>query len=225
MKLHRLSAEAHSLVTKDLASGALPRHAPVTCSRFLEDPERALDLAALDDAVDALLARTAPRDPAMDATAAAAIHRALPLRRREASHPGVWRFLTVVHRPDFVRHRWEDRAWATTRSRFWSPGTRPDSNAFCRLWWIAELTRDGDSYALTERAFARQSLATPLFVRGFSQVPAASRAFVLELELAPAATIERVARELSGVLSTVVLEALDTDAIREIQARQRNGAR
>jgi hypothetical protein len=104
------------------------------------------------------------------------------------------------------------------RTRFWSPGTRPDSNAYFRLWWIAELTRDGTSYALTDRVLAKQPLATQLFVRSFSQMRSAVEAFVDVLGDASAPEIERVARELSATLGVVVLEALDVDELRRVIA-------
>lgn len=224
MRLLGLSPEAHSLVTQDLASGATHRYDRPIYDRFLEELETKLELDAFDETVNDLIASTARHDTAIDSVAAPAIHRALPISRREASHAGVWRFLAVVYRPDFVRHRWENRSWTTTQTRYWSPGTRPDSNAFSRLWWIAELTRDGDSYDLTTRVFARQALATQLFVRGFSQVRVAIEALVLELHDEPPATIERIAKELSGALSTLVLEALDLEALRALVRELRAAA-
>jgi Family of unknown function (DUF6339) len=223
MKLLRLSPEARSLVTRELASGALLRHDASAYDGFLEDPGVAIDIAELDGVLDELIATTTRHDAAIDRLAAPAIHRALPLPRREAANPGVWRFLAVAHRPDFVRHRWEARSWATMRTRFWSPGTRPDSNAFYRLWWIAELTRNGASYDLTERVLARQHLATQIFVRGFSEVRSAVEAFVDGMDDAASGDVERVARELNGALSTLVLEVIGDDAVRALVRAFRAG--
>ncbi len=223
MRLRRLGREAKSLVTRELASGALERHSPSTYDRFLEDASVTVDSTELDAALDRLIATTTRHDPAIDRVAAPAIHRALPLPRREAALPGIWRFIAVALRPDFVRHRWEARSWATMRTRFWSPGTRPDSNAFFRLWWIAELTRQGDSYELTERVFARQPLVTQLFVRAFSQHREAVAAFTDEMGDAASDEIERVAKELNGVLGTLVLESLGREELRA-SIRQLRGA-
>jgi hypothetical protein len=221
VKLHRLSPEARALVTRDLATGALLRHEPQAYDRFLDDPTLPIDLDELDAVLDQIIEQTAPHDAGIDRIAAPLIHRALPLTRREAANPGVWRFLAVAHRPDFVRHRWEARSWATMRTRFWSPGTRPDSNAFFRLWWIAEITHDGPSYALTERVFARQPLATQLFVRGFSQSREAVAAFVDIIEDGSSADVERLAKELNGALATLVLEAISAADLRSLLAHLR----
>jgi Family of unknown function (DUF6339) len=216
VRLYRLGVESKHLVTRALASGELARHETTAYERYLEECEVAVDLDPLDAVVEDVLASTVRHDAGIDRAAAPALHRALPLPRREAAQPGLWRFLAVAHRPDFVRHRWENRSWATTRTRFWTPGTRPDSNAFSRLWWIAELTRDGDSYLLTEQVLERQPLATQLFVRQFSHHRAAVAAFVDVMGDAAAEEIDRVARELNRSLSTLTLEMMDEAEIREL---------
>jgi hypothetical protein len=216
VKLRRLSPEAGVLVTRELASGELQRHEQTTYDRFLDEATVSIELAQVDDVIDKIIEETKPHDSSIDRIAAPLIHAALPMPRREAANPGVWRYLAVAHRPDFVRHRWEAKSWATMRTRFWSPGTRHDSNAFSRLWWIAELTRDGTNYELTERVFSRQPLATQLFVRGFSESRAAVAAFVDEMETAVAADVERVAKELHGALGVLVLEGLDISSLRKL---------
>lgn len=216
MRLQRLSAEAYPLVTRELASGALPRLPESAYEPFLEDVERPIDLQELRETVEDLIFTTSRHEAQIDHLAAPMIHRVLPLSRREAAHPGLWRYLALVVCPEFVRHRWQARSWATTRSRYWSLGTRPDSNAFARLWWIAELTRDGDSYALTEEVLARQPMTTPIFVRKFSSYRPAVAAFAQVMRSAASTEIERVAKELNGRLSTLTLEMLDEAALREL---------
>jgi Family of unknown function (DUF6339) len=209
VKRYRLSAEAHHLVTRELASGQLDRHPPAAYQDYLEDAEVELDLDAFDGVVEHLLATTPARHAGFDRLAAPALHRALPLTRREASLPGVWRYLTTVRRPELVRHRWGSPSWTTTRAHYWSPGTRPDSNAICRLWWIAELTHQaGGSYDMTQLVLERQPLATQLFVRSFSRHRETVVAFVRVLGRASSEDIERVARQFYGRLSTLVLEAM-----------------
>jgi hypothetical protein len=223
VKLRRLSPEAIGLVTKELANGELPHYERAAYDRFLDDAEIAVELDDLDAIIDQVIEGTPRHDSVIDRTSAARIHRALPLTRREAANPGVWRYLAVVYRPDFVRHRWEMKSWATARTRFWSLGTRHDSNAFSRLWWIAELTRDGDNYDLTMRVFARQQLAIPLFVRAFGQSRDLVEAFVDEMEHASADETERVMKELSGTLGVLVLEGLDRATLRDVIRSLRTG--
>jgi hypothetical protein len=213
MMLRILDREGVRLVRPGLASGEIERWPEAAYAPLLHEHSRLLPLDTLDETLDAVITETIRHDAGIDRLAAPRIHRALPLTRREAADPGVWRFLTVVHRPDFVRHRWENRSWPTMRSRFWLPGTRPDSNAIARLWWIAELTRDGEDYDLTERVLARQSLANNLFVRDLASYRPAVEAFVAVLGDAPSDLLESAVRAFTRRLSTVVLEGQDAVAL------------
>lgn len=224
MKLHRLAPEAQCLVTESLASGAVDRYPLSAYERFLDESAEPLDLDALDQALDDIVATTPRHDGVVEQRAAPAVHRALPLTRREASQPGIWRFLAVVHRPDLVRHRWAADRWATTRTRYWTPGMRHDSNMFSRLWWIAELTRDGDDYALTERAFSRQTLAIQVFIRRYAWHRDAVAALLDVLDDATPRVIERVTRNLLGALGTLVLEALTPADLRTLVGDLRRDA-
>jgi hypothetical protein len=208
MKLLSLQPEGIRLVTPELAAGSLLKWPENAWKPVVADVERVVELDALDSLLDKLIAELPRHDAAIDAWLAPRLHRALPLTRRQASDPGVWRYLAVVHRPDLVRHRWENQSWATMRSRFWSTGTRHTSNTFARVWWIAELTRDGDSYDLTERVLKKQSLAIQLFVRSWSQYRPAVEAFLDVLEDAPSDKVEHAARMLSRHLATIPLEGL-----------------
>lgn len=212
-RLMRLHPDAARFVTPELARGAVERWPTHAFVGLLEEMDRDLSLDGLDAAVDEVLRTTVRFDPSMDAEAAVRFHCALPLTRREACHPGVWRFLAVVHRPDFVRHRWEDRTFSQSRARFWRPGTRPDSNAFSRLWWIAELTRDGDDYALTRAVLSRQPLANNLFTRDLSWHRPLVAAIVEVLGTQPSTPLEAALRRLQKRLSTVAVEALDSPAL------------
>lgn len=222
MKIRILHPDGRRLVTDELVSGSRERWTEDAWRPFVAEHERTIDLESLDEHIKRILLKYAPHDPAMDATFAPLLHAALHLTRREAAEPGLWRYLAVVHAPQFVRHRWEYLSWATASTRFWSPGTRHTSNAFARLWWIAELTRDGPSYALTTRVLGKPSLATQVFARGWSQHRPAVQAFLDVLETEPAEVIERTARELSRHLAIVPLERLDySDLEKIVQAPSR----
>ena len=157
--------------------------------------------------------RFQPFDTALDADLAPRLHRALKLTRREAADVGLWRFLTVVARPDFVRHRWENKSWATMRTRFLRPGTRPDSNALGRLWWMAELTRADSDYSLTARMLKSQSLANAIFVRSLSYYQPAVVALVDTLENRGADEVERTMVRLTRWLGVTPLEGLSSEDI------------
>lgn len=224
MRLQRLAPEAHFLVTEALARGDIVRHPQPAYERFLDTAPEAVDLDELDHALDEIIGTTQQHDPVIEQRAAAAVHRALPLSRREAAQPGVWRFLAVVHRPDLVRHRWAMERWATTRTRFWSPGMRHDSNVFSRLWWIAELTQHDGDYTLTERVFARQTIAIQIFIRRYAWDRSAVAALLDELEGAPPRVVEHVTRDLLGALGTLVLEAMRPSELRDLVRALRRDA-
>ena len=215
MTLYCLSNEASVLVNKDLANGIRRCYGPAEYEKYLDPCDDHVALESFDAVVDEFIAKTRMFDAGIDQSAAPGIHRALNLSRRIAADPGVWRYLAVIRRPQFIRHRWENRSWATTRTRYWRPGTRPDSNAFSRLWWIAELTRDGEDYSLTQRVLRRQPLATPIFVRQFSLYRPAVEAFAEIMVDAPPDEIEGVARHFNALLSTVVLESQSRDELEE----------
>jgi len=227
--LRILQPAGRRLVTLELARdasqpGAIERWPESAWLPLVVDPPRGIDLGALDAVIAELVQRFERFDAAMDAWLAPRLHRALPMSRREAAEPGVWRYLSVVHGPELVRHRWENVSWPLTRARFWSTGTRHTSNPYARLWWIAEMTREAHDYALTERALARQSLAIQLFVRAWSAHRPAVAACVDGLGDAPGEVVERVARELSRHLGTVTLEALDGHELRDLVARMKRGS-
>jgi hypothetical protein len=216
--LARLGASARRLVTLELGLGTIARHAPDVCRPHVLPLESwgagALELAELDRVLDRLIAKTERYDAAaIDSVAAVAVHRNLPMPRRIAADPGVWRWLAVVHRPDFVRHRWELRAWATMRDRFWKAGTRPDSNVFARLWWIAELSRTGDDYTATERLLRSQSLANAVFVRRLSDHAPFVHACARVLVDQPSYVIERVLARFNMMASTMPVEGRGVEQI------------
>ncbi|EDM81678.1 hypothetical protein PPSIR1_22214 [Plesiocystis pacifica SIR-1] len=204
--LQRLGPTGRRLVTRELASGELDAHPHEVWAPHCEALERDHALDGLCESLAQLRAEIAEHSTELDARAAPLIHQALPLSRREAADAGVWRFLAVVVEPRFIRHRYEFQSWATMRARFWRAGLRHDSNTFSRLWWIAELTSlDGD-YELTRRAFATQSLAIQVFIRGFSHYRPAAAACIEALEEQPSGVIERVLPRFHAYLSTVALE-------------------
>ncbi|MDH5671185.1 MAG: DUF6339 family protein [Myxococcales bacterium] len=201
------------LITPEFASGQCPRYDEKDCGPLVAPMPRDISLEALDQTVHRALLDYPPADANSDADIAIDIHRSLPLTRREAADPGPFRYLAILRHPELVRHRWEYRSYATMRDRFWRAGTRHDANAFSRWWWIAELTRDGQDYGLTHRAFSRSSLATHLFSRELCSHRPAIEAAVELFADAPASTLEASLKNLGKMLSVRVLEALDKEEL------------
>lgn len=212
MILQTLLPEGRRLLTREFLHGERVRWTDEECEEFVRPLPRSIEL----DAFHAAIQRKLPRNKSdVDRELAVDLHRSLPLRRREAADPGVWRYLAVVAAPEFIRRRWsadED----TFRSRFWRPGARPDSNYYSRLWWIAELTTGPDrDYTRTRKALAFQALATAIFVRGFSQYFPAVKAFIDILGDEPGDTCARAGLELHRELALRPREALTVEDISE----------
>ncbi|MFD1513462.1 DUF6339 family protein [Halomarina rubra] len=160
------------------------------------------DLQAVVDSYDQY-------DSTIDAAAAPAVHRRLDISRRIAADPGVWHYLAVVEFPEFVRYRWEFNTETAMREKFLGAGTDIYSNALHRLWWIAELTHDGDDYSLTEEVLQKQTLANKIFDRWFARYRPAAVACCAKLVDESTEVAEEVTLRLNRVFSTRQLEGMD----------------
>ena len=67
------------------------------------------------------------------------------------------------------------------REKFLGAGTDLCSNALHRLWWIAELTSDGDDYELSEDVFIDQTMVNKVFDRWFARYKPAAITVCREL--------------------------------------------
>ena len=206
-RLQRLHPDGRRLVTPELISGQQALWPATAYAELVRPLAPEIDLRPLDVALDALLHEYPTRDPSLDAPASVAVHRALPLSRRQASDPAPWRFLAIVHRPDVVRHRYENRSLRKMKSRYWTLGTRSECNLLSRWWWIAELTRAGDDYTLTRRVLDCPVVARPLFDSELGWHRPLIEASVAVLGGQSRATVDVVVARLRKVLSVVVLES------------------
>lgn len=105
------------------------------------------DAEPVRDLFDEAMKRFQPTErTAADAWLAPVLHSTLRLTRREAADSRLWNYLAIRLAPDYVFWRHLGRRQATpsvTRTRFVGPFY---SQAFARLWWAAELFRDGADY-------------------------------------------------------------------------------
>ncbi|MDX2606310.1 DUF6339 family protein [Streptomyces caniscabiei] len=96
-----------------------------------------------------------------DAWLAPRLHATLRLTRREAADKRLWNHLALAVAPDYVawRHLSEPTASRPERriaaERFRGPS---DRQCFSRLWWAAELFRNGPDYEPVEVACGNQDL-------------------------------------------------------------------
>lgn len=95
----------------------------------------------------------APAD--MDSWLAPRLHSAVRIPRRIASDDGVWTWLAVQCQP-FVEGRFKKGSKKLHPWRYRGVWSR---NALSRLWWGAEMTRNGPDYSCVPYCFARTRTA------------------------------------------------------------------
>ncbi|MFB7090042.1 DUF6339 family protein [Streptomyces sp. NPDC056296] len=104
---------------------------------------------------DAMFAFDKERTPA-DAWLAPRLHATLRLTRQEAADKRLWNHLALAVAPDYVvwRH-FSERKGRVAAERFQGPS---DRQCFSRLWWAAEIFRNGLDYGPVEIACGNQDL-------------------------------------------------------------------
>jgi alkanesulfonate monooxygenase SsuD/methylene tetrahydromethanopterin reductase-like flavin-dependent oxidoreductase (luciferase family) len=150
--LKGLGPAARSLVTEDFRKGD---PATVDAGPYLVDDfglGRVVSLDLLRAVVGEGMKRFRHEPWKSDPWLSPRVHATLRLTRREAADKRIWEYLTVVKFPDYVRWR-----WAQEKTEEAVPAVRfcglEQKNSFARLWWTAELTRNGCDYRHTEMAF------------------------------------------------------------------------
>lgn len=115
-------------------------------SRWRTQPVREL----LDEAMNRFEGKRA----AADGWLAPRLHATLRMTRSEAANDELWNFLALVIAPDYVVWRHKGASVATP-ARF---SGAHYTQAFSRLWWAAELFRDGSDYGPVEVACRVQDI-------------------------------------------------------------------
>jgi hypothetical protein len=120
---------------------------------FVQPFSREVDVEPLLTIFEEAMSRYAGAPEKADAWLAPRLHYALRLSRREAARRGIWIWLGVVLLPEFVR--WRFPSAPTPMDRFLG---REDKHAIGRLWWGAELMRNGEDYKPVEVGFQMQDI-------------------------------------------------------------------
>lgn len=183
---------------------------------FVEDIRRDVPLKSLDDAVENVISSTKPTTSEIDQLTAPRVHQTLRLTRREAGDMGIWRYLTVVRYPEFVRHRWGVSSPSEMRRRFIG-SSRWNSNALSRLWWAAELTYcEQRGYELTKKAFVSQHVARSVFERNFGKYHEAAAAFIEVFHKEQKDVVEAAVKRFNQRLGTIRVEGLEQSDLESI---------
>ncbi|MGR4878869.1 DUF6339 family protein [Streptomyces sp. LARHCF249] len=180
--------------------------------------------------VDEAMRRFEDRRTAADGWLAPRLHATLRMTRAEAADGRVWNFIAMVVAPDYVawRHRGADTdggPGTATAARFCGPHY---TQAFSRLWWAAELFRNGPDYRPVETACRVQDvLQTTMRLDVIDHRPTAQSILkVLERQLAASVTrpgdqINALSSAVNAAGSTLVYDVLapdrpaDTDALQD----------
>lgn len=148
------------------------------------------------------------RETGLDGWLAPRLHALLRLDRRQASNMGFWAWLAIdVLRP-YVLYRWgpESRAGAVTEYRFIGGVTR---NAIARLWWYAEIGRNGPDYKPVVAAFESAGTLQYAMELAYSRYRPAVIAFVdVANNLDSFEAKKQLSKRINAYLSLQVLEAM-----------------
>lgn len=218
--LRRLIPQARTLITKesfrDQSFGRL--------DGYVEDIGRTIDAEPLVRVVQTAMKIFPPRDEKSDSWLAPRVHASLRLFRSEAADQGIWDYLSVLVLRDYVIWRMAgedglvndvDRIIGSFRHQ-----------AVARLWWAAELSRNGADYRPTEEAFSSQDAVNYLTnVDAFHNRPAALAYIRFIGHTRGTTPIKQTAietgRTLNHVLTTIVLDSFAPDSGGDMNAAAR----
>ncbi|MEU6678316.1 DUF6339 family protein [Streptomyces sp. NPDC046925] len=155
-----------------------------------------------------------------DAWLAPRLHAALRLTRREAADRRLWNYLALGVAPDYVvwRHMPEPREDMTQRVAATRFRGAHYTQAFARLWWAAELFRNGSDYSPVVAACANQDmLNTTLRLDAIDHRPTA-QAMVRLIERGTVSTgrdVNALARAVNTSAATLMYDVIAPDVVRD----------
>ena len=166
---------------------------------------------------------------ASDAWLGPRLHAALRISRREAGSRDVWRFLGLWA-ADYVRWRFgppageEDPDNAAKTERFVGPDSK---HALARLWWMAEVFRDGKDYGTAALALTNQDIVNNLFRMSISNHRPTALAALAVLpvsddgkSLPDGRRANALAKATNAAASTLMLDMIGPDVPLDVAARQ-----
>jgi len=135
LELRRLTNQGVAAINPKFLSG--------TPTRLPDDPELAVAVPGHPQVTAdlSLDLPDGPLGPEHDVTVALQLHRQLPIHRGVAVDARMWAWLGARHFADVIRRRWSRDDQPPNPLRFVG---RLYQNGLARLWWAAELTREGD---------------------------------------------------------------------------------
>jgi hypothetical protein len=201
-----LDAKALPYLEPEQFVAGLPDLMPY-CIPFGSEYRRDIDIRPLREIFDRAQQKWDGNRQQSDGSLAAHVHAVVRLSRREAADMRVWQFLSTEFR-DYVLWRWGEKA-APAANRI---AGRTNRNAIARLWWGAELTRNGADYSAVSDAFRLQEISQWILDVEAFQNRAAALAYCRAVAPGMSGQFAReLATALDHALTTIVLDALAPD--------------
>ncbi|MGC0331753.1 hypothetical protein RKD23_004743 [Streptomyces sp. SAI-170] len=220
------AAAAEPFLTEDLLKG-VEGHGGVDLARVVdplpEDDPR-WEAEPLRELVEDAMHEFRDNRTHADAWLAPRLHAALRIVRREAADRRLWNHLALAVAPDYVAWRHlSTPASEQSESRINPARFRGalDRQCFSRLWWAAEMFRDGADYSPVVTACANQDLIHSALRRDLIDHRPTAQALVRVLGRGIATTgreIEGLMTAISAAGATLVYDALAPDEPRDPEA-------
>ncbi|MFD8982162.1 DUF6339 family protein [Streptomyces sp. NPDC059564] len=155
-----------------------------------------------------------------DAWLAPRLHAALRLTRREAADPGVWNYLALGVAPDYVlwRHLPEPKDGKVAKVVVERFRGQYHKQSFARLWWTAELFRNGWDYNPVVTACGNQDiLNTALRMSVINHRPTAQAIVRLVTKgvIATGREVNALVGAVNASAATLMYDVIAPDAERE----------
>ncbi|MDX3576190.1 DUF6339 family protein [Streptomyces sp. FL07-04A] len=223
-RLGLLSATAaEPFLTEDLLRG-IEGHGGVDLAKVVEplsegDPRWKVE--PLRGLIEDAPYRGTENRTAADAWLAPRLHAALRITRREAADQRIWNHLALGVAPDYVAWRHMGAPTAKSPERRISPARFKgvaDRQCFSRLWWAAELFRNGPDYSPVEVACSNQDLIHTVLRGSLIDHRPTAQALVRVLQRGIATTGRDVVGLMAAVNTagaTLVYDAMVEDAPRD----------
>jgi hypothetical protein len=181
------------------------------------------DLGAVDKAIERLASSPKTVKTQYDIEIVALLHRALKhLPPPVKLDMRFWQWMSIHRFPNLVWRRWGSGPPSDIKSALSQRGLSPrflgnrsslrgrHRNALSRLFFAADMLYDKEEgYKLAGSAFTMQDRHTSLFEREMGLVPAAARALIRLTSAMDSKQIQRTAKRLNHIGSTLVFEFME----------------
>lgn len=223
--LYRLADEdAARFISDGLLSGKdnVPAIALNQAAEPLPESPR-MRLRAIRDLIDdAMYTYRDDRPTQADSWLAPRLHAILRLKRAEAADPALWNYLALGVAPDFVVWRHLSESKETVNPRYFKGPYH--KQAFARLWWSAELFRNGPDYEPVVVACGNQDMLNTVLRLDIIDHRPTAQALVRLLKQEVVRTgrdATAVGKAVNTAAATLMYDVMAPDTDRDVGAVQR----